>query len=142
MLSILENNKRRTVNLDSFLPINDSMKRIVKSSCQNNSSLTNCIKKCYGIAAPLNCVAGGSNPTSTFIYNNGVPFCGCITHYGCQNLGSGHTGEFTAKWVGHNANGVTWSRQGYIWPPYGGNPNYTFHTSDHQTAILDFTPSC
>ncbi len=142
MLSILENNKKRTVNLDSFLPTNDSMKRIVKSRCQNNGSLTNCIKKCYGIVAPLNCVAGGSSPTSTFIHNS-IPFCGCITHYGCnQHLSNGHTGESTAKWVGYNANGSTLTIQGYIWPPNGINSNYTFHTGTHQTATLDFTPSC
>jgi hypothetical protein len=79
----------KTVNLESSIPVNSQMKRVVKSNCSNGSTPT-CIKKSYNIpisGAQRNNVNWGTingktcvGPKITF-HRGGIGATACITHY-------------------------------------------------------------
>ena len=117
----------KTVNLDSSIPVNSQMKRVVNSICPNGPT-NKCIKKSYnipiagkqanhwgklnGMTQSQTCVG----PINLISLGGGVGASGCITHYRgvsrCANYTPGSYGQCqisenaTARgyWVTQNGN--------------------------------------
>jgi len=105
----------KTVNLDSSIPVNSQMKRVVKNNCSTRTT-TNCIKQSYGIPiagqqiqspnwgtiAGINC----KGRISFFPYN-GMHASACITNYNGINNVNGlcqisHTALAEGYWKNFN----------------------------------------
>jgi len=77
----------KTVNLNSSLPVNSQMKRVIKSNCPNGTT-PNCIKKSYNIpiagkqANNWGSINGKicAGPQIKIMLNDSTA-CGCITNY-------------------------------------------------------------
>lgn len=142
------NSYPKRVNLDNNVPVNSQMKRVIKSKC-NSAANIKCIKQSYGLTEgviSLKCSNGGQTPTATFS-NNGVPFCGCITSYGCNPLSGSlnglHENQLSARWVGYtlnNTNGMEWLRRGFISQPTAPGEPFIAHYSSGQNT-LSWTPN-